>query len=190
MSIKCRLDDSTLLFNAGRRDGALLNLLVAIAATARRRRPRSAFTDRVAFEGFLCDEAAVVTPSIDRLMIYVPNADVTKYPDRMMPIEAIVYLMMRCGLVHEGVLPDSIRFVDGIDVVVDEDAVHFGHILMERLAMTVVLAPENSDLFEEYRHVSDDDLAKLLFGEAANSDINIRYIENRRRRMAELWGQA
>jgi hypothetical protein len=189
LSIKDRLDDSFFLFKADRRDGALLNLLIALAATARRRRPRTAYSDRVAFEEFLRDESAVVTP-IGTLNIHVPNADVAKYADRMMPLEAIVYLMMRCGLVHEGVLPDSIRFVDGFDIEVDEEAVRFGYILMERLAMAVELAPENAELFEQYRHMNDDDLAKLLFGETARCDINIRYIRRRRERMVELWGQS
>ena len=56
MSIRATVEDATLLWRHGRIDGAFLNALVAVAATARRRYPKAIQpSDREAFEQFLTD---------------------------------------------------------------------------------------------------------------------------------------
>jgi hypothetical protein len=54
MSLRERVEDAMLLSENGRRDGAFLVALIAVAATARRRFPaRTLVGDREAFAGFV-----------------------------------------------------------------------------------------------------------------------------------------
>ncbi len=54
MGIVDRVQDAELLWEAGRREGALMSALIAFAATARRVRPEP-IKDRDAFEGLFRD---------------------------------------------------------------------------------------------------------------------------------------
>ncbi len=103
--IQSRIDDALFLWQNGRRDGALLVALVAVAASARRRYPN--LKDREAFEQFLHDCHSV------RLNV--------EYRGTCEPIEHIFYKWFRCQLVHEGGLPIDIEFMD-----TDEMAVRAG----------------------------------------------------------------
>ena len=99
MGIRARIDDSLLLWEAGRVEGAFLNALVAVAATARRRFPdRIAIGDRDAFVQFL-ESAHTARISVE-------------YRGKCLPVEQIFYKWFRCQLVHEGSLPVDIEFMD------------------------------------------------------------------------------
>ncbi len=68
MSIRDRLGDAELLLSQGRNDGALLGVLVAVAATSRKRYPDrmpwgDPAQDGSAFISFLLDEHPVLAPS-------------------------------------------------------------------------------------------------------------------------------
>ena len=100
MSIRARVEDSLLLWNSGRLEGAFLNALVAVAATSRRRFPdRKAVGDREAFVRFL-KAAHTVRISVE-------------YRNECLPVEQIFYKWFRCQLVHEGGLPVDIEFMPG-----------------------------------------------------------------------------
>ncbi|MGD0536798.1 MAG: hypothetical protein ABSC03_04035 [Verrucomicrobiota bacterium] len=89
-----RLGDALLLWKTGRREGAFLSALIAVAAAARRRYPT--LKDREAFEKFLADCHTV------RISV--------EYRGECHPVEHIFYKWLRCQLVHEGGLPPDIRF--------------------------------------------------------------------------------
>jgi len=139
MSIRDRLDDARILFANGRRDGALLSVLVAVAATSRRRYPHSAIPrDGDAFIRFLLDEHPVIVSSdwvptceddyvrcihADKALdsagkrvggwwFQVPGSSQWGWPDELMPLATILYKFVRCSLAHEGVLPNNVEFVD------------------------------------------------------------------------------
>jgi hypothetical protein len=95
LDIRARLEDAKLLWANGRREGAFLVALIAVAATARRRYPR--LGDRESFEKFLVDSHAV------RINIEFRGA--------IHPIEHILYKWFRCALVHEGKLPIDIELI-------------------------------------------------------------------------------
>lgn len=98
MGVQNRIDDALLLWNNGRREGAFLSALVAVAATSRKRFPdHDTVTDRLAFERFL-ESAHSVRLSVE-------------YRGDCHPIEHIFYKWFRCELVHEGGLPLDISFM-------------------------------------------------------------------------------
>jgi hypothetical protein len=92
--IAARLDDAVLLWKNGRRDGAFLNALIAVAALARKRYPN--LRDRESFERCFAD----FDLRISRV----------EYRGECHPLEHIFYKWMRCNLVHEAEIPPDIHF--------------------------------------------------------------------------------
>ena len=142
MSIRARIEDAQLLWRNGRREGAFLTTLVAIAATSRKRfSDRKAVTDRDAFERFLKAAHSV------RLSV--------EYRGECHPIEHIFYKWFRCELVHEGHLPIDIEFMP--DDALGSFSVRAGgapeFVLkvsdgwFHHLVTAVIAAPENRDEF-------------------------------------------
>ena len=139
MSVQARVEDALLLWNNGRREGAFLTALVAVAATARRRYPdRKAVGDRDAFERFL-QAAHTVRLSVE-------------FRGECHSIEHVFYKWFRCELVHEGGLPVDIEFMcskePGLLSVRAGGAPAFVLQVSEgwfhHLIATVVEAPENA----------------------------------------------
>jgi hypothetical protein len=96
MSIKSRLDDAALLWNSGRLEGAFALVLIAVAATARRRFPRP-IGDKQAFEDFLSQGW------FKRISV--------EYLGEAHPMYHIFYKWFRCELIHEGELPLDVEIV-------------------------------------------------------------------------------
>ena len=96
-----RVEDAVLLWKNDRKEGAFLNVLIAVAATARRRFPEKTTSDREAFERFLQSSMTV------RLSV--------EYRGECQPVEHIFYKWFRCELVHEGSLPIDIQFISDAD---------------------------------------------------------------------------
>lgn len=102
MSIEDRIADARLLWDHGRREGALLSALVAVAAASRQRFPRSAgYSDRQAFTQLLSDA--------------LPWNIAVEYRGKLVPVEELFYEWFRCQLVHEGRLPQDIQFLDDVE---------------------------------------------------------------------------
>lgn len=94
MSIRERLDDGDLLWRHDRFEGALLSVLVAIGATARRITPQES-GDRAAFVAFM--------RSTHNWTISIEHRGV------QVDLDNLLYTWMRCELVHTGALPPDIR---------------------------------------------------------------------------------
>lgn len=94
--ISDRVEDALLLWKNGRRSGAFLCALIAVAATARKRYPK--LKDRECFEQFLTD--------CHHARIHV------EYRGECQAVEYIFYKWLRCQLVHEAELPSDIQFMD------------------------------------------------------------------------------
>ena len=94
MSIVDRLADADLLWRYGRREGALLIVLVAVAATAQRTFP-GIKGDRAAFEAFM--------RTTNDWTIAV------EHRGEAVDIDHLFYKWMRCELVHKGSLPPDVR---------------------------------------------------------------------------------
>jgi hypothetical protein len=93
MSAEDRLTDAELLWAAGRREGALLLTMVAVAASARLAHPGLA--DRDCFVTFLKTRHSW-TISVE-------------FRGEQWDLDALFYKWLRCQLVHEAGLPVDIR---------------------------------------------------------------------------------
>lgn len=97
MSIVDRLADADLLWQHNRREGALLVVLIAVAATARRSFP-GLENDRAAFEAFM--------RTTHDWTIAV------EHRGEAVDMDHLFYKWLRCELVHTGSLPSDLRIDD------------------------------------------------------------------------------
>ncbi|MEM9416263.1 MAG: hypothetical protein AAGA29_12420 [Planctomycetota bacterium] len=187
MSVRDRIDDARLLYANGRKDGALLSVLVAVSATSRMRYPRNVKKDREAFLAFLQEELVVATHGgTINYHVKVPGSNTTKYPDEMMPIQNVFYEIIRCNLAHEAVIPNNIRFETG-DPSVQSTRIEANELVLsdswiDGLAKVVEHAPENHELYPNIAALPDDVLAWVLFGQ--RRDKRQEYMAARTRRLS------
>ncbi|MEX2306143.1 MAG: hypothetical protein WD738_01025 [Pirellulales bacterium] len=149
MSIRQRLEDARTLSAAGSQDGALIQVLIAAAATSRKRYARGKYSDGDSFKNFIYDEMGVITGG--------PKYDVAfPFQGEKTPLEDILYVHLRNQLVHEGEMPETIVFTEPAfkDGVIHH-TLHLGSPLgfpagwIEHLATAVWLAPENDELWQD-----------------------------------------
>lgn len=96
-AVRERVEDGELLWSAGRKKGAFLMALVAVAARARLDYPPP-LRDRDAFERFV--ESRLGT----RIAV--------EFRGELYSLERVFYKWMRCELVHDGALPIDLSFFD------------------------------------------------------------------------------
>lgn len=101
MSVKTRIEDAKALWDLGRLEGAVIMVLVAVAATVRKRYPRPE-PDEKAYKKFIVEEISKITNG--------PMKNVEFFYDgkHRVPLEDIIYSCLRCSLVHEARLPQDI----------------------------------------------------------------------------------
>ena len=171
MSVRQRLEDTVILDNIGRKDGALLAVLAGVAATSRLRypdgtksnwKPRKKMEDSEAFQTFLGEESESVYGKGLRLKLSspCPDPDDLSAPATNLSHPAIMYKYVRCELVHAAKLPHTIefqRYEDGglhTSYVAAENKFVFSDNWLSALIRVVVFARENDGLFEEERRAS------------------------------------
>lgn len=190
MSVRERQHDAALLWQSGRKEGALLSLLVAVAATSRKRYPRNEEkSDRKAFTQFLKDEMLVLTAGgAEGFRVSVSQADKKRYPDLLVPMQDVFYEFMRCELAHEGRLPGHVRFIEGDgggwSIEAGREALTLTSSFILFLSNVVVYAPENMCDFPENKEKPDDVVGWELFGKRRES--HKEYLAARRKRILEL----
>lgn len=135
--VYARIEDAGVLADAGRVEGALLMLLVAVAATARKRYP--SMGDRKAFTLFLRDEM---------WRLVKEHSDVVLFRGRKRPVEEFLYEFLRCELVHNAMVPADLQPLRDEDLLTfdlpDGSRVGFSKLLLARLSDVIWKAPENS----------------------------------------------
>ncbi len=159
MSIRARIEDAIALYAAGRPEGALLAVLIAVAASSRRRRPEDTPSKRKpgkktgdgeAFEAFLHDEMVNICR--------VKNYNVM-FRGKMRLLEHVLYKWLRCELTHKGGLPSDVVFEPqenpgSMSVAIDPaTGIRLSHGWLDGLVSVVVNAPENKDQFGDPPHV-------------------------------------
>jgi hypothetical protein len=142
MSVKDRIEDSKLLLHAGRLEGSLISVLLAVAATSRKRYPPSAgMRDRAAFVQFLTDERPKITGGMEINI---------EFCGQTLSLENLLYKFVRNSLIHEGQLEKHVSFEYG-DFLFDKrgttDFFTFSSELVLHLAFAVETAPENNGLY-------------------------------------------
>lgn len=123
MSVADRVEDARLLALQGRNDGALLNVLLAVAAASaeafpestkqagwRRERPDEGF-DGWRFRKYLA-------PRLKHLLFGSPDAASEsaisiEFKGQQLDLEALLYKRYRNSLVHEGMLPHDVKWSPG-----------------------------------------------------------------------------
>lgn len=164
MSVRERILDARLLIKHGRYEGALSQILIAVAATARKRfpigtpsrwKPGEGMRDREAFMTFLDESLWEHTGITVRGSEGVLGVE---YRGKSIRFERILYESFRCNLIHEAELPSDILFdghpADAALTVQAEDSVNGGLLTLSRswtrpLILAVVTAPENKGLFDD-----------------------------------------
>ncbi|PYR30360.1 MAG: hypothetical protein DMF90_27855 [Acidobacteria bacterium] len=153
MSIKTRVEDAERLWATGRREGAWVLALIATAATAKKRYPTKG--DKEGFKTFICDIArTIITGEVGgasplHINFYTENRAETR------TLEDIMYIELRCNLVHEAELKDVTfsestskddRYEGTLNVPTKGRAVIPDFWVLNLIA-AVKAAPENTDLF-------------------------------------------
>lgn len=191
MGIRARLDDAAFLYANGRRDGALLSVLVAVAATSRRRYPRDRYKDGDAFAQFVAEEMPVITAGgVKNFFVRVPGAEPTEFPDGTMPLGVCFYRFVRCNLAHEATLPSNVEFIasgpGGFQVEITNKKIRLSDSFMDGLSKAVIYAPENADVFPDVAEIPPEVVAWNLFGKRRQNHAD--YMA-RRQELARRLGQ-
>jgi len=142
MSIRARVEDALLLYRNGRYEGAFLNALVAVAATARREYPARSIGDRECFEKFLDKKWRGVLK--------------IEFRGDLHTIPYIFYKWFRCELVHEGGLPIDVQFINTDDMSVRAGGapaytLQISHGWFNWLISSVIQSPCNKEDFSDFR---------------------------------------
>ena len=143
MSIRTRIEDAEFLYKNGRKDGALLSILVALAATSRKRYPKTIKEkDGDAFTTFLGEELTKRI-GVGKFMV--------KFRNKMILLQDLFYKFVRCELAHEAQIPEDIKFTKGdmLRVKVDEKEINLSEKLIDILFDIVIKAEENKEEFKD-----------------------------------------
>ncbi len=106
MAIGDRVKECIDKVNIGDFENALIQLSIAFDATAKREYPKLKVGER--FKKFLRDNQDIIT-----FFTFATNMFIDCVFDGY-TLEDIIYHVLRCGLLHEGSIPDEIEFVDEI----------------------------------------------------------------------------
>ena len=155
MSIRERLEDAMLLWNNGRKQGAWIQVLIAAAATSRKRFPPPA-KDGEAFMSFIREVTRmIVSGNAPAAPGGITVAFYEKVPGDGAELAQIIYAHLRCNLVHEAILAPEVRMcesriVDG-QLVADlhglgtlQNPLTIPDFWVIHLAKAVAEAPENA----------------------------------------------
>lgn len=214
MGIRERIDDGRLLYENERKQGAFLSVLVAVAATSRRRYPRQDWSDKESFIRFLVGEYPAFTRNcnwqpasesdyeqnieprnfpagqdpIGGYWFKVPGAEDQGWHMGRMPLPAILYAYVRCSLAHEARLPSNVEFIDAAPgcllFQVEPTKLILSYNLLDGLSKAVTFAPENFDEFPEIKELPDDIVAWMLFGHSRGAQE--AYMQRRTSRIRDM----
>jgi hypothetical protein len=146
MSSKSRIEDADILFNIGRKEGALLLVLIAIAATSRKRYPHPQHRDDEAFINFVSEEMPKYAPGWKKDTKV--NID---FRGESLWMPKVLYKFVRCNLAHEAKVPIFISFKDDEDFIVsviNDEQLVISNVIFHYLRKIVIEAPENADVFD------------------------------------------
>ena len=126
-------------------ENALIQALIAVAATSRTRYP--SLGDRAGFEKLLAEDFG---PNLAANIKIISGGIKIQYQGQLQTVEHILYKYLRCNLLHEAELPPDIEFVSpetGIIFAPGDGKLVMGYQLIQSLVLIVKNAPENSGLF-------------------------------------------
>lgn len=149
MAIRDRITDAKLLWASGRREGAFLLVLIALAATARKRYPHPRHKDGDSFRTYLSDHMPRLTGKI--LLMPVLHWSLT-FRGQEYQFEEFLYRFMRCELAHQAEMPPDVRFgypAIPVPILPDAGGLMIHPALVVALSEVVVDAAENDGKFPD-----------------------------------------
>lgn len=189
MSIKIQVDDSIFLIKNQRYLGALTNLMLAVAASSRKAFPKGV-TPSVKFPNDQMRDGEafkIFLSSSIREMLFgdygESNSESTgicvSFRGQSYDLADILYKFYRCELVHEGELPEDVKFVPppndsgGVSLSISHDETSFilDYNLLNILIEAVVKAKCNRELF----NIEVKDMAPK--GEESDAQISEAIVE-------------
>jgi hypothetical protein len=145
MSILKRIKKAEADYAIGDYENALIQALIAVDGTSRKRYPTLGNKDR--FEKLLAEDFG---PNIGENFGIRGGYIAISYQGEMHKIEHIMYKFLRCSLLHEAAAPPDIEFVSptvGITFGPRGDSLIMNYGLIQTLIRVVKNAPENSGVF-------------------------------------------
>lgn len=142
MSIRDRLKDAETLFNAGRHEGALLMVLIAAAASAKKRYPR--INGKPSEEEVFCK---FVSDGMEVILGGLANKYTQYFDKRQLPIEKLLYVFARSTLIHDADLPKTLEFVAGTGFYIGvpgDGRLILSHWITKGLVRYLASVPENA----------------------------------------------
>ena len=174
MDVAKTVEEARLLYESGLKESALRSLLLAVAATARKRYPRKKYGDEAAFTSFVLDEMLA-----GRFFGPCVKAAISmRWKGLATPLETIIY-ELRCTLVHESEMHEHVLYdphQDPTRLVLRTDAdgrLVFQDSLLVCLFKCIHNAQENADLLTPIPfsnttggHLVGNREGRLIVGEA------------------------
>lgn len=157
MSVRNRIDEARMLFDAGHDHAALILVATAIAASSRLKYPKSVVkSDKEAFVRYLDERLNYIFLGFESPAPFMTYGD----DERRVTIGEIIYVEFRCNLVHEAGLPE------GVDIVSDKSPTlshgdgktQIGRGWLPILFNAVIHDPQHRHIFDDLRRPMYDDL--------------------------------
>ncbi len=150
MSIASFIEGAISEYNNGRYDVALSLVCSAIDATAKLEKPECE-TNNKRYKSFLISKMRIITkygfPGIiaNGIKVKSNNLSTNKSDDSYLDIIDVIYEVIRCGLIHECSVEDTVEFVDQTFIGDYNSKFRIPKALLFGLIMAVVVSPSNSN---------------------------------------------
>ena len=143
MTIPKRIAKARADYAAGDYENALIQAVIAVAATSKKRYPK--LLDRERFVRFLQDD--LYSKGLGNIRVLGGGMSVM-WQRRPMALEEVLYRSVRNSLFHEGEFPDDVVLVDsaGLLIAYEADKVCISRGAIEAFVHIVMTAPENARL--------------------------------------------
>lgn len=149
MSVGKQISETIDKMQAGDPEGALFQLCATIEVTANKEFGRQGGS---CYKDFIHQNLALITSVAfeglkgHNLHIAYDHPKLKRNPDGVVPVQDILYHVVRCGLYHEAALPDSLKFTNEGEIRTDENGVLIlPSALIYGLIIAVVVSPSNQD---------------------------------------------
>ena len=151
MAVLNNIENTIKNYASGDLQQALTNVLIAVDATSKKEYPNVAQTG-ARYKQFLEDNRFLI--QLVSINVRMENPirfrnmhewEKGKKPETL-SLPEIIYLYMRCKLLHEGDLPASIEFSKAVEIKLDVDRMIFPENLVLALLLAVMVSPQHKSL--------------------------------------------
>lgn len=147
MSVGKRISDAINKMDMGDPEGALFQMCAAIEITAK---TELGVSGRRSYKDFIHQNLDLITElafggKIRNLHLEYDHPKVKKNADGSVPVQEILYHVVRCGLYHEATLPDDLKFTEENRITTKDGTLIMPSSLIYGLIASVIVSPANHD---------------------------------------------